>query len=106
MEEKANVVGGTVSIEDFIRQIERKFVETQAKENKLFYKLQEVRFEVTFALDVQPKASGKLFAVSVEHETRTSQAHKVTLKLTPLKESLDNIDFIEYFNKDHGSLLK
>jgi hypothetical protein len=77
-------VKGHISLKDFIHQVRDELVAAQDKTKDPFYELESVELEVTFGLDIEGGAKGKLVVVELGGKTKASQTHKVTLTLKPL----------------------
>ena len=82
---------GKISLKDFILEIKNELEEIQTKDiEKAFFELKEVLIEVSFALDASAEGSGKFVVVDLKGTTKSTQTHRVSIKLDPIKRTLEN----------------
>jgi hypothetical protein len=82
---------GKISLKEFISQVSTELREGQSSDpDKAFFELTGVTLEVSFTLDSTATGSGKFLVVEVGGEAKSSQVHKVTLELQPIKKSTVN----------------
>ncbi len=79
---------GNISLSDFIHQVKKELIDAQHKSGDPFYRLTEVKLEVSFTLNATGKAGFDLCVVELNGETKAEQVHKVQLTLLPLAEAI------------------
>jgi hypothetical protein len=73
---------GKISLKDFIKEVKQDLIDAIDNENP-FFEMREVELEVAFSVDAEAKAGAK-FIVQVGAAAKSTQTHRVKLKLTPL----------------------
>lgn len=80
-----------LSLKEFILNIKKELEDIQTDDyNKAFFELKEVNLEVSFVLDTSAEGSGKFVVVDLKGATKSTQIHKVSVKLDPIKRPLKN----------------
>jgi hypothetical protein len=99
-------MGQQINLKDFIVSVKKELIAAQEKKENSSFQLDEVILEVSFAFDSTARGSGKFFVVEVGGEIKSTQTHKVTLKLSPYKKpSKANLDFLKSSSdKNAGTL--
>lgn len=78
-----------ISLAEFIEQVKQELRAAQHAGTEPMFNLDEVNLEVSFGVDAAASVKGKLaFFVDLSGEAKASQLHKVSLKLTPLDNTM------------------
>ncbi|MEZ4396599.1 MAG: trypco2 family protein [Candidatus Krumholzibacteriia bacterium] len=73
------------SLGSFISEVSKELQAVQSQDpGKARFELTDVTLEISFTLDASASGGAKLMVVEVGGSTKTSEAHKVTVRLQPI----------------------